>query len=139
MSIKQYENQIYAGVLGKILGVYLGRPVELSLIHILDKAIYNVFCDFVTADNKQGGTMAVDHLFAMGHKKIGILAGKQGIYNTRKRVEGYREGLMLKGIPFDESLVYYSEYTEEGGLEGARCLTELSLIHIYLWLALEVL
>lgn len=28
MSIKQYENKIYAGVLGKILGVYLGRPVE---------------------------------------------------------------------------------------------------------------
>jgi ADP-ribosylglycohydrolase len=28
MSIKQFENQIYAGVLGKILGVYLGRPVE---------------------------------------------------------------------------------------------------------------
>lgn len=91
---------------------------------LLDKAIYNVFCDFVTADNKQGGTMAVDHLFAMGHKKIGILAGKQGIYNTRKRVEGYREGLMLKGVPFDDSLVYYSEYTEEGGLEGARYLAE---------------
>lgn len=28
MSIKRYENKIYAGVLGKILGVYLGRPVE---------------------------------------------------------------------------------------------------------------
>lgn len=28
MSIYKYENQIYAGVLGKILGVYLGRPVE---------------------------------------------------------------------------------------------------------------
>lgn len=28
MSIKQFENQIYSGVLGKILGVYLGRPVE---------------------------------------------------------------------------------------------------------------
>lgn len=28
MSVKKYENQIYAGVLGKILGVYLGRPVE---------------------------------------------------------------------------------------------------------------
>lgn len=27
-SIKQYKNDIYAGVLGKILGVYLGRPVE---------------------------------------------------------------------------------------------------------------
>lgn len=28
MSIRQYEQQIYAGVLGKLLGVYLGRPVE---------------------------------------------------------------------------------------------------------------
>ena len=28
MSIKKYQNTIYAGVLGKILGVYLGRPVE---------------------------------------------------------------------------------------------------------------
>lgn len=28
MSIRKYEKQIYSGVLGKILGVYLGRPVE---------------------------------------------------------------------------------------------------------------
>ena len=25
---KQYEEQVYAGVLGKIIGVYLGRPFE---------------------------------------------------------------------------------------------------------------
>lgn len=28
MSISKYKNQIYSGVLGKIIGVYLGRPVE---------------------------------------------------------------------------------------------------------------
>ena len=28
MGIQQYREQIYAGVLGKIIGVYLGRPVE---------------------------------------------------------------------------------------------------------------
>ena len=28
MSIKEYQNTIYAGVLGKIIGVYLGRPIE---------------------------------------------------------------------------------------------------------------
>lgn len=28
MGVAKYKNQIYAGVLGKILGVYLGRPVE---------------------------------------------------------------------------------------------------------------
>jgi len=28
MSVNQYRNQIYAGTLGKIIGVYLGRPIE---------------------------------------------------------------------------------------------------------------
>lgn len=28
MSVSKYKNDIYAGVLGKILGVYLGRPIE---------------------------------------------------------------------------------------------------------------
>ena len=28
MMLQKYQNQIYAGVLGKIIGVYLGRPVE---------------------------------------------------------------------------------------------------------------
>ena len=28
MGLQKYRNDVYAGVLGKILGVYLGRPVE---------------------------------------------------------------------------------------------------------------
>lgn len=28
MDIRKYEETVYAGVLGKIIGVYLGRPVE---------------------------------------------------------------------------------------------------------------
>ena len=28
MSVTKYREQIYAGVLGKIIGVYMGRPVE---------------------------------------------------------------------------------------------------------------
>ena len=27
-TIKNYEEKVYAGVLGKIIGVYLGRPFE---------------------------------------------------------------------------------------------------------------
>ena len=26
--IKKYEEQVYAGVLGKVIGVYMGRPIE---------------------------------------------------------------------------------------------------------------
>ena len=30
-NIARFKNDIYAGVLGKIIGVYLGRPVEMDL------------------------------------------------------------------------------------------------------------
>ena len=28
MAVERYKEKIYAGVLGKIIGVYLGRPIE---------------------------------------------------------------------------------------------------------------
>lgn len=109
--------------------VLLGNALNCAKIPylLLDRAIYKVFCDFVTVDNKLGANMAVDHLIAFGHRKIGILAGKKGIYNTRKRVEGYREGLILNGIAFDESLVYYSECTIEEGIKGIDYLASMGV------------
>lgn len=103
------ENNVLLGDALKHLGV----PFLL-----LDKAIHKVFCDFVTTDNKLGANMAMDHLISYGHRKIGILAGKRGIYNTRKRVEGYKEALTLKGLECDEELVYYGDYSIQAGYEG---------------------
>ena len=62
--------------------------------------------------------MAMDHLISYGHRKIGILAGKKGIYNTRKRVEGYQEALTLNGLECDKNLVYYGDYSIPAGYEG---------------------
>lgn len=89
---------------------------------LLDKAVYKVFCDFVTADNKLGAAMATEHLLDYGHRRIGILAGKSGVYNTRKRVEGYKESLILSGLEYEENLVYYGEYSQESGAEGTDYL-----------------
>lgn len=66
MCVKQYKNQIYAGVLGKILGVYLGRPVEgFSYSKIKDtfgEIKYYVHNDvgvpLIVADDDISGTFA---------------------------------------------------------------------------------
>ena len=63
--------------------------------------------------------MAMDHLLEFGHKRIGILAGRKEVYNTRKRVEGYKESLALHGLEYDESLVCYGEHSRQAGYEGA--------------------
>lgn len=106
--------------------IMLGDVLKKSGIPyvLLDKAIHNVFCDFVTADNKLGANMAVDHLVAAGHRKIGIATGRKEIYNTRKQVEGYREGMILKGLEVDESLICYGDYSVEDGEKAAQRLLE---------------
>lgn len=89
---------------------------------LLDRAIQDVFCDFVTVDNKLGANMAIDYLMEAGHRKIGIIAGRKEVYNTRKRVEGYREGFILRGYEVDESMIWYGDYSARSGAMGAECL-----------------
>lgn len=41
MNIENYEEKVYAGVLGKIIGVYLGRPIEHYTAYLKLKSGYN--------------------------------------------------------------------------------------------------
>lgn len=89
---------------------------------LLDKAVYQVFCDFVTADYKLCSGMATNYLISKGHSKIGILVGKHDLYNTQKHIEGYQEELILNGMPFDEELIFYCDCIQGPGEEGIRYL-----------------
>ena len=133
--IEQIEIAVFIGAAGLILippndmntgdnHILLGEALKHSGIQylLLDKAVYKVFFDFITTDNKQGADMAMDHLLSYGHRRIGILAGKKEIYNTRKRVEGYKDSLALHGLEYDEELVYYGEYSRQSGYEGTGYL-----------------
>lgn len=104
--------------------ILLGEALSSAKIPfvLLDRAIFKVFCDFVTADIKMGANIAVDYLVQCGHKKVGILAGRKEVYNTRKRVEGYKEGLALNKIEFDDNLVYYSNTSIDEGKKGMEQL-----------------
>lgn len=84
---------------------------------LLDKAVYQVFCDFVTADYKLCSGMATNYLLTKGHDKIGILVGKHDLYNAQKYIEGYQEELILGGRVFDESLVCYCDCVDGPGEE----------------------
>jgi len=66
MSVKKYQEQIYAGVLGKLLGVYLGRPVEgwsyEKITETFDEVKYyiheQVGVPLIVADDDISGTFA---------------------------------------------------------------------------------
>lgn len=66
MGVEQYREQIYAGVLGKIIGVYLGRPVEgwsyQKIQETFDEIKYyiheKVGVPLIVADDDISGTFA---------------------------------------------------------------------------------
>lgn len=113
--------------------IIIGNALRNSGVNflLLDQAIKNVFCDFVTSDNKAGATMAVEYLIEQGHKNIGVITGIPGVYTTRKRMEGYKETLSLNGIEFEERNVYAGNTQKESGYAAARYFHELGIKAIF--------
>lgn len=103
-----------------------GMPMVLA-----DRAVYSVFCDFITADNKHGGKIATEHLIKNGHRCIGCVLGNQEVYTVRKRLEGYRQALGIHGIPYSENFVWFGGFDVETGVAGARHLMEQGITAIF--------
>lgn len=87
---------------------------------LFDRAVKNVFCDFITLDNKQGAYMATEYLILAGHSKIGMINGPADIYSCRNRANGYKEALSFYRIPIDEDLIYYGDFSMESGYRASK-------------------
>jgi len=61
--------------------------------------------DFAGADDCGGLRMAVAHLVALGHRRIGMVGSYEAVSTGRRRFAGYRQGLADAGLPFDPELV----------------------------------
>jgi len=59
----------------------------------------------VASDNLGGARLATAHLLGLGHRRIGMLAGRPGPDSARQREQGYREALRAAGAVVDESLI----------------------------------
>lgn len=79
--------------------------------------------DFSGADNPKGVRLAMEHLIAKGHVRIGFVGGETGIVMAQ-RLEGYKSALEAAGLPFDDALVFRSRPNREGGHAAMTALLE---------------
>jgi LacI family transcriptional regulator len=61
--------------------------------------------DQVLVANDVATRVMVDHLVGAGHRRIGMIAGVRGISTAEERIEGFRQGLELAGLPLDGSQI----------------------------------
>ncbi|NUP38367.1 MAG: LacI family DNA-binding transcriptional regulator [Streptomyces sp.] len=99
----------------------LGSPVVAVDPHVGSDA-----APTVCADNFHGARLAVEHLLALGHRRIGFLGRPpRDLESGRQRENGYRAALADAGLPFDPDLVRAAGYEEAESAQSARQLLTL--------------
>ncbi|MDP9466028.1 MAG: LacI family DNA-binding transcriptional regulator [Actinomycetota bacterium] len=79
----------------------------------------------IGATNWAGGVSATEHLTRLGHRRIGFVAGRPGLWCSRARLDGYRAGLEAVGIAVDPELLVQGDFDYASGFEGATRLLAL--------------
>jgi len=80
--------------------------------------------DFVGSDDRHGTLLAMEHLIALGHRRIAFICVNQRISTGRNRYLGYCEALARHGIALDPGLVYPGYGTRENGSKGIRAVLD---------------
>lgn len=82
---------------------------------------------FVDVDNMKAAKLAVEHLIALGHRRIATITNAPLAYTAaRDRLAGYRQALEAANILFSEELVRYGDFREESGYEAMNQLLDLA-------------
>lgn len=81
-----------------------------------------IACNAVLTDNIRAGAMAVEHLVDLGHRRIGIIAGRETETTGFERLIGYRRAMQQHGLAADDSLVACGNYKEDSGF---NCMERL--------------
>lgn len=91
-----------------------------------DRVVEELPTSKVVIDDFKAAYEAVTHLIKSGYRRIGHMAGHDGIALNRHRFQGYRVALNDNGVEFDSKFVFHGGYNEEEGYRGAEKFLRLA-------------
>ncbi len=83
--------------------------------------------DYVVLDNFAGAVQAMEHLYAQGHRRIGILAGAMDTSTATERTEGVKSFLKKYGCRWDPALFAVCHYSKERAYQATRKFIAMKL------------
>jgi len=102
----------------------LARPTPIVLVN---GYVADIEAPFVSCDDRVAAELAVSHLVALGHRRIGLISGPDRFIPVRRKVAGYRSAMTsLVGIEDSEldELISLSLFGVEGGQAAAARLLD---------------
>jgi len=137
-SNEEREREAVNFLLGKRVDGMLNLPINTDGTHLLNAIRENIpvvlfdnvpnavkdKVDAVLVDNVGGSVHATKSLVDKGHKKIAVILGAQRNFTAQQRLLGYNQVLIQNSLMPDNSYVFYSDYTIQGGYECMRKVVE---------------
>ena len=115
---------------GRVDGLLLMSPhadaafLQQNLPHGLPTVLMNTrlagadYCA-LSVDNDGGARLMVEHLLALGHRRIVFIQGPSGNRDAAERELGYREALASHS-PDSPAIVLHGDFTEESGYRAGQ-------------------
>jgi DNA-binding LacI/PurR family transcriptional regulator len=106
-----------------------GRIFELKKLIpmiLMDNSSSDKSIPSVIIDNFNGIVEAMNHLFSLGHKRIGYISGLLDSAVGKDRRKGYLSAVAGHGFKEDKKLIYKGDYSYGSGEKGARHLLSLA-------------
>ena len=94
-----------------------GIPIVLVV-----RSVDNVSVDVVEIDNIHAGALAAEHLYQLGHRRIGLVMGPQNTSTSRDRAQGALRWLTEQGVSTDSVSLVWGDYTTEAGYSSAMAM-----------------
>ncbi len=119
---------------GRIDGVILqlpdgAPPADLSVLvaqgtpAVVINSVTDGPASTLVLDDAAGAGLAVDHLVALGHRRVGFVGGLPGSATGARREQGYRRAMAAHGLAVDETAMTRLGYTGADGREAVAALT----------------
>ena len=96
----------------------IGEGSALPLVAAYDE-LPDPQINSVITDNLQAAERAVQHLFDLGHRRIGHISGPSRNTFPNARLVGFRKAMFERQLPVGDELVVPGDYTMEGGKRAA--------------------
>lgn len=81
--------------------------------------------DYVVPDNLLGADMAVEHLYRLGHRRIGVITGLPNTSTGKERTEGAKRFLKNNGIKIESKLFVNGGWNKEIAYSATNKLLKL--------------
>ncbi|HEY3783412.1 MAG TPA: LacI family DNA-binding transcriptional regulator [Fimbriimonadaceae bacterium] len=133
----EHEEMLSIILDGRVDGVifiaphFTAKTVELAAaLQLPCVAISGAPVEGVTSfsiNNEQGMTQVLEHLYELGHRRIGHIAGRLDMQDALIRLQGYQAFLHARKIPYRDEFVAKGQFLIEGGRRAMHELMNLPI------------